>query len=383
MRSVQVAGRSVFYISMMKKALILTVGYGQGHRSAAEGLAQEFSRRGINTRVEDPCEADSSGLYTLTKAYYKLCVRRAPWLWAMAYSQTDTADWSTKVTGFGIRTATERVQELLVSWRPDIVVCTYPLFAYMVDYLCERGGTRIPCAVVVTDSLEISKPWLKSRAELLFVPDEYSREALLQRYGLDAFSIYSSGFPVRRQFLGMGNRSVPGAQGFRIVYGAYLSVRATVQQIVRLSELFPYAEITLLAGDRYDKLKKRLHGVERSGKLEILRSSESMDALLNAAHLYIGKAGAATVFECYASGVPIIVNFALPGQEQGNLELLLRDEVGIWAGETGELCAAVSMMLRDSASGWLQMRNKMLALRERVIGARVIVDVIESYLKQK
>lgn len=383
MRSVQVAGRSAFYIRMMKKALILTVGYGQGHRSAAEGIAQEFSGRGISTKVEDPCEADSSGLYAFTKAYYKLCVRRAPWLWAMAYSQTDTADWSTKVTGPGIRTATERVEELLVSWRPDIVVCTYPLFAYMVDYLCERRGKRVPCAVVVTDSLEISKPWLKSKAELLFVPDEYSREALLQRYGLDASSVFSSGFPVRRQFLVMGNKAVPCAQDLRIIYGAYLSVRTTVQQIVRLSELFPYAEITLLAGDRYDKLKKRLQGVHRSGKLEILHSSESMDALLNAAHFYIGKAGAATVFECYASGVPIIVNYALPGQEQGNLELLLRDEVGIWAGETGELCAAVSKMLRESASGWLKMRNKMLALRERIIGARVIADVIESYLNQE
>ncbi len=380
MRSVQVAGRSVFYISMMKKALILTVGYGQGHRSAAEGIAQEFSLRGISARVEDPCEADTSGLYSLTKAYYKLCVRRAPWLWAMAYSQTDTADWSTKVSSFGIRTATERVEELLVSWRPDIVVCTYPLFAYMVDYLCERRGKRVPCSVVVTDSLEISKPWLKSKAELLFVPDEYSREALLRRYGLDASSIYASGFPVRRQFLKTENKSAPSKFGFKIVYGAYLSIRTTVQQIARLSELFPFAEITLLAGDRYEELNKRLSCFQNSGKLVVLRSSERMDSLLNEAHLYIGKAGAATIFECYAAAVPVIVNYALPGQEQGNLELLLRDEVGIWAGETGELCAAVSLLMRDAASGWRQMRNKMLALRERVTGAHVIVNVIESYL---
>lgn len=382
MRSVQVAGRSVFYISIMKKVLILTVGYGQGHRSAAEGIAQEFSLRGISARVEDPCEADTSGLYSLTKAYYKLCVRRAPWLWAMAYSQTDTADWSTKVSRFGIRTATEKVEELLVSWRPDIVVCTYPLFAYMVDYLCERRGSRVPCAVVVTDSLEISKPWLKSRAELLFVPDEYSREALLQRYGLDASSIYASGFPVRRQFLKTGDKSAPSRLGFKIVYGAYLSIRTTVQQIVRLTELFPYAEITLLAGDRYEELNKRLSCFQNSGKLVVLRFSERMDSLLNEAHLYIGKAGAATIFECYAAAVPVIVNYALPGQEQGNLELLLRDEVGIWAGDTNELCTAVSMMLRDGATGWKKMRNKMIALRKRVIGARVVVDVIETYLNQ-
>lgn len=381
MRSVQAAGRSVFYISTMKKALILTVGYGQGHRSAAEGIAQEFSGRSISTRVEDPCEADSSGLYSLTKAYYKLCVRRAPWLWAMAYSQTDTADWSTKVTSLGIRTATQRVEELLVSWRPDIVVCTYPLFAYMVDYLCARMGVRVPCAVVVTDSLEISKPWLKSKAEMLFVPDEYSREALLMRYGLDASSVYASGFPVRRQFLKMGKKTAPSTLGFKIVYGAYLSIRTTVQQIALLSELFPFAEITLLAGDRYDELNKRLRCFQNSGKLVLLRSSEKMESLLNEAHLYIGKAGAATIFECYATGVPVIVNYALPGQEQGNLELLLRDEVGVWAGDTGELCAAVSLLMRDAAFGWSQMRNKMLALRKRVIGAHVIANVIESYLK--
>ncbi|MBQ8517157.1 MAG: hypothetical protein IJ498_06220 [Akkermansia sp.] len=367
----------------MKKALILTVGYGHGHRSAAEGIAQELLSRGIKVRVEDPCEADSSGLYTLTKAYYQLCVRRAPWLWAMAYSQTDTADWSSKVTCPGIRTATERIAELLVSWRPDVVVCTYPLFAYMVDYLRARGTTSVLCAVVVTDSLEISKPWIKSKAELLFVPDEYSRNALIQRYGLADDIIFSSGFPVRQQFLKSVIQTVPSSQEFRIVYGAYLGVRATIQQVLRLSALFPCAEITLLAGDKYRALKRRLPGFHHSGKLTLLHSTEKMDELLRWAHLYIGKAGAATIFECYAAAVPIIVNYALPGQEQGNLELVLRDETGVWAGETGELCAAVTGLMCNGASGWKQMRQKMLLRRDRAFGARAIVDVIESHLNKR
>lgn len=370
-------------MQIMDKVLILTIGYGQGHRSAAEGIAQELESRGLKVRIDDPCEADSTGLYKLTQAYYNLCVRKLPWLWSIAYSQTDTADWCSKVMCPGIRTATARVAELLLSWRPDIVVCTYPLFAYMVDFLRESGQTMAPCAVVVTDSIEISKPWVKSKTQLLFVPDEYSRDILMQRYGLSSDKIFVSGFPVRRQFLQVNQKTVPSTSGFRIVYGAYLSAGTVVQQLRCLLEMFPYAEITVLAGDKADSIRNRLSLFTESGKLEVLQSTDRMDALLCNAHLYIGKAGAATIFECYAAGVPVIVNYALPGQEQGNLQLLLRDEVGVWAEGTGEMCAAVLSLMRDGAYVWQQMRKKMLARTERAHGARSIVNALEVYLGER
>lgn len=370
-------------MNRITKILILTIAYGQGHKSAAEGIAEEYMARGCKVLVSDPCEADTTGLYALTKAYYKLCVRRAPWLWAMAYAQTDTADWRSKVTWLGIKKATLFLFDLLLSWRPDVVICTYPLYAYMMDYLSAERMVDIPYAVVVTDSLEISRPWVKSRTRFLFVPDEFSATMIRERYGLPSTVVIDSGFPVRKAFLQCSSKSAPSALRLNILYGAYLCLESTVRQIRSIFDTFPHAQIVLLGGERCELMKKQLNQYVVRGSLTILHSSEKMSELFAAAHIYIGKTGAATMFEAYASGVPFIANYALPGQEQGNLQLLLKDGAGCWAEENGSLCSIIRDLLSDDAEKWRSIRKNMLACSHRVHGAERIADILENKLYGK
>lgn len=358
------------------KVLILTVGYGQGHFSAACGLQEAFQTLGIKSRVVDPCEADTSGLYSLTKAYYRLCVRKMPWLWAMAYAQTDTADWRKKVQWPIVRKATSYLCDVIFSWRPDVVVCTYPLFAYMVDFLKERYHRDIPCAVVVTDALEISKPWVKSGCDWLFVPDEYSRESLLNRYGLDSARVFDCGFPVKKLFLSNPVKTAPDYNNFHILYGVHVHPYNAVRQLKRIASAFPFAKLVVLAGEHRHYISKRIASLNCVTPPIVLESSEKMHELLSDAHVYIGKTGAATMFECYASGVPMLANYALPGQEQGNLELLLRDECGLRINGAEDVCSVLSELLADGAAGWLHMRNNMLRRRNRVSGAFAIAEKI-------
>ncbi len=358
------------------KALILTVGYGQGHYSAACGLQEAFQARGAKVRVLDPCETDTSGLYAVTKAYYRLCVRKMPWLWAMAYAQTDTADWSKKVQWPIIRKATSYLSDVIFSWRPDVVVCTYPLFAYMVDFLRERYRREIPCAVVVTDALEISKPWVKSDCDMLFVPDEHSRNLLLDRYGLNPLRVFDSGFPVKKAFLSPVEKNVPNGNNLNLLYGVHVNPGAAVRQLKRITSAFPFAKIVVLAGEHHSYISKRISSVDSVTPPVVLKSSNRMHELLSEAHVYIGKTGAATMFECYASGVPMLANYALPGQEQGNLELLLRDECGLWIGGAEDVSSVLSELLADGAMRWRHMRNNMLSRRSRVCGAFAITEEI-------
>ncbi len=357
----------------LSKALILTVGYGHGHRSAAGAIAEAFLQNGVKVRIEDPCEVDTSGFYSITKAYYRLCVRRLPWLWAMAYSQTETADWHTKVKWPLIRRATSHLGDLIISWRPDIVVCTYPLYAYMIDYLRSRGMSKVPCAVVVTDALEISKPWVKSDFDYLFVPDEYSRNLLLNRYGLDSLRVFSCGFPVQQRFLQAADKGVPSSSELKILYGVHISPRKAMRWIIRILNSFPKAQIVVLAGAHYELMRRKMHLLPGGSAVTLLSSTDRMSQLLSDAHIYIGKTGAATMFECYAGGVPMLVNYALPGQEQGNLELLLSDECGRWVGDDCDICTVLDELLASNAKQWLRLRNNMLSKKARVNGAISIV----------
>lgn len=374
----------LFFMKRQARVLILTVGYGHGHRSAAEAIAERFHARGVSVRIEDPCEADTTGLYAITKEYYQFCVRRAPWLWSVAYSQTETADWHSKVKWPIVRRATAHLRDIIRSWRPDVVISTYPLFAYMVDYLRNSGLCRVPSAVVVTDAIEISKPWVKADFDALFVPDEFSADSLINRYGLNAASIYATGFPVRSAFVHSGTKELPNGNNLQILLGVHINPGNAVKLISLIFSQFPFARTVVLAGTHYRLLQKRLCGETFANQLTILETTDRMSELLSDAHLYIGKTGAATMFECYASGVPVLANYALPGQEQGNLELLLRDGCGYWVDSVRDCCDKISELLSNGACQWQRLRNNMFNMRRRVQGAERIVDIIiEKYCHEK
>ena len=363
-----------------KKLLLLTIGYGQGHRSAALALQEEFLARGWEVLLWDPCESDRTGIYRLTKYYYRLCVRRAPWLWGITYAQTNTADWRSKVTRPGLRSVVRVMLDKLVEWAPDVVLCTYPIYGYMLDYLRSRAGIVVPYGMVVTDAIEISKPWVHADADWLYVPDEYSRELLTTRYSLRECNVLSTGFPVRRSYLEPTAITPPTEAHLSILYGVYLSTVETVRQIKSLLARYPHAHICMICGNRAEKMRRKLVGYIEQGQVSVIDACSDMASLFAASHLYIGKTGAATMFEAYAKGVPFIANFALPGQEQGNLELMLRDGVGVHAATSEELLGAVTSLLDNGAARWMMMRQRMLRLRHRVGGAIHIADEVEFHV---
>ena len=75
-----------------KRLLVLSIGYGQGHHSAGAAIAEYYSSTGWEARMVDACSEACPFLFRLTQEFYRFCVRRAPWLWGVTYSLTDTAD---------------------------------------------------------------------------------------------------------------------------------------------------------------------------------------------------------------------------------------------------------------------------------------------------
>lgn len=365
-------------MSSSAKVLILSVGYGQGHHAAAGAIAEEYAARGMQVRVEDLCQTAHPKVFGLTQSYYNLCVRRAPWLWGITYAQTDTADWSNKAKSPFIYGVTHALAVLLREWKPDLIICTYPLYAHLLDYLQKRLENMVPYVVMVTDAIEISRPWLVTKAPLICVPDEYSYNMARMRYGLPASRLACTGFPVRRAFLQPHyQRQAPTPNHLNILYAAYVSSAEVCRQIRAMMEAFPMAHITLLAFERYNLFAAKLQQEMATGRLHIFMRTDNMPELFERHHLYVGKAGAATIFEAYASGLPMLINFALPGQEQGNLELLLNDAVGHWVSNAGELVSQIQHLIHNGATAWRRISAAMQH-KQRAHGAARLADITKE-----
>lgn len=362
-------------MSARRKVLLLTVGYGEGHNTAARSIAQAAEDYGWEALVVDPCKESCPAIFAVTREFYQFCVRRAPWIWAITYAQTETADWSTKAHAPILNKVTQYIKQLIADYRPDVILCTYPLYAYMLDSLRLECGIKIPYGVVVTDALEISRPWMLSKADVVYLPDEYSLQLVKERYALDDSIVCTRGFPVGRVFRNRSSLSVPpSAEDLRITYGAYAPIRRVRADIRALLQAFPGVKITVIAGARKKALERL--ACER---VEVIAKTDNMVGLFEHSHLYIGKAGAATVFEAYSLGLPVIINYALPGQEQGNLALLLLDGAGRSVDSTADLISTVRVLLHDNAALWKKMRTDMIAAARCDGAANIFADVLSRF----
>ncbi len=362
-----------------RKLLLLSVGYGKGHHSAAAALAEHYAEAGWNTQVVDVCEMAQPGVFRLTQIFYDFCVRRAPWLWGITYALTDSADWSRLIHSPLLRPVVRCLHKVLEEEKPDLVICTYPLFAYMLDELHLKGKFSRPYAVVVTDAREISRPWVRSHAMLVTVPDTGSRNMVVERYAMEPYRVVDAGFPVKSGFRPSVTRSVPGKDSLRVLYGAYRQIGGVINDIAILLAEFPRIELVVLAGSYCRKLQRVFRRQCETGRLQVLKETSDMPHLLSECHFYIGKAGAATMFECYACEVPVLINFTLPGQEQGNLELLLEDGAGCHVESTAHLVDVITRLLENNAAGWQSMRQRMVDAR-RQSGAACIKRTITQVL---
>ena len=338
-----------------RNLLILSIGYGQGHHSAAAAVQEYYAAQGWCARVADVCELAQPGLFRLTQHFYDFCVRRAPWLWGVTYSLTGTADWSVLVRNPLLRRGLACLRDMLREYSPELVMCTYPLFAYMLDELQQRGEHIPPYAMLVTDAIEISRPWMCSRCPLVLLPDSVSCRMVRERYGLREDAAVVSGFPVRTAFVPSTDRLPPGSEQLRMVYGAYRQTGGVLADIQGLLGTFSQLKLTVIAGRRARMLRRYFAAYCETGRLEVLASTARMPELLAESHFYVGKAGAATMFECYAAHVPVLVNFTLPGQERGNLDLLLQEGAGCHVESTAHLIATVQSLLCNGARGWMSL----------------------------
>jgi processive 1,2-diacylglycerol beta-glucosyltransferase len=103
--------------------------------------------------------------------------------------------------------------------------------------------------------------------------------------------------------------------------------------------------------------------------------------LLEDHHLVVGKAGGATVHEAIAATCPMLIHHLVPGQEEGNLELLRLIGAGELATRPAELNQRLAAMLAADAAGWRDMKRALIR-HDRNSGALAAVRFILDHLSR-
>lgn len=354
---------------MPPRILILTAAFGEGHNSAARHLGLALEECGAATRVADPCMLGIPRTTTALCKAYRLVTTYQPRLWARIYRATADVDFSRQRLPL-MRRPERRLAEIVAEFAPDAVASTYPLYPYFLDRIAAATGRSLPVFTVVTDSIEINAAWLKAPGTRWLVTDSHTRRAMIDR-GTDAARIVETGFPVHPSFSRLAPLAADApVDPFHVLYFA----TAKLPHVRRISKAVlhasPDTRITIVLGKNVRLLHRKAREIKQRfpGRVRIIGWTRRVPELLCRHHLVIGKAGGATVHEAIAAMCPMLVHHLVPGQEEGNLELLRR----IGGGELADSPEAISRhtagMLADRAAAWRRMK-KALARHGRNAGA--------------
>ncbi len=351
----------------MKRILILTAGFGEGHNSAARGIRAGLLQIALPGSVQIEVHdlfADTYGLLNdYVREAYLGVINNAPPIWRATYRRLDRQhNFSGNFKVFF--TLKKRLRALLGRFEPDVIVSVYPAYPHMLDEMLgpigRSCGKRV---IVITDSLSVNAIWYRCSADFFILPNEKSA-AVLHREGIPATKTKTLGFPVSPEFAEPGDfRTPPSSEHGRRVLYLINARRSHAPELVQKLGALRNIQLTVAVG-RDRRLRKAISSMRNTTlyPFSMVGWSEELPRLLRESHLLISKAGGATMQEAFAAGCPMIVNHMIPGQEEGNARYLLETNSGTVATSDEKVIVAVQDAFANSAALWHEWSRNIVPL---------------------
>lgn len=361
--------------------LLLTAGFGDGHNTAARNVVAGLARLApdINTRTVDLSDAAFPFLSPIVKSGYQAMITRTPWLWGKFFQSTakQKVNPGNNLVVGGFERA---LLELLRTEKPRGIVCTYLMFQGALQNLREKGVPLPPVFTVITDSITIHPLWLLGPSDRYHVADVDSENGLVAR-GVDRKDILVSGFPVHLDFMERMESPPPRVEG-RMLYlpsTGESHVRQTLEALRPLLERG--AHLTLPLGKHYNRLyhvtTRFVDSLPRAS-IDVQGWTSEIPRYLQTHDLVICKAGGAILHEALAARCPAIIDYIVPGQEEGNAELLVKHACGVVTRKASETGAQAARLLANDRAEARRMKENTLPHSMPDASLRIARDVIDT-----
>lgn len=356
----------------MKKILILTAGYGEGHNAAARGIRDGLARIAPNADVElhDLFAETYGAVHEWVRKGYLTLINRWPRAWGTVYRWLDRKKEFDRDFRW-IAPVKNKLAHLLARFQPDVVVSVFPPYPYM---LAQILGPKRNCrsVVVVTDSITVNAIWYRCSADYFLVPNEQSA-SVVRNGGIAPDIIKTFGFPVSPKFADLTRDRQSPLEARRVLYMINAGTQQAPELVNQLLNLD--IDLTVTVG-RDEKLQQVIQASAGHRKIDIVGWTDDLPRMLAASHLLIGKAGGATVQETIAARCPMIVNHIVSGQEEGNARLIVETNSGAIALSPKEVVAEVQQAFANDATQWREWEKNISQLSR----PRASLDVAEFLL---
>jgi 1,2-diacylglycerol 3-beta-galactosyltransferase len=320
---------------------------GGGHRSATEAIIEalrlEFDGL-ITTQMADIFLEIAPTPFNYLPKWYPYMVR-VPEVWGLGYRISNGTRRAHVIVESAYPYVRRTLHRVIRENSADMIVSLHPLAND--PFLHALGKKRPPFITVVTDLVTMHTLWFHKQVDLCIVPTEAARQHALQA-GLNPEQVTVVGLPVADRFcqpvgdprvirekLGWPQDHpvvllVGGGEGMGPIEKTALAIAAADLPIT----------LVIIAG-RNQELKQRLEGYQWPMKTLVYGFVHEMPDFMRAANMLVTKAGPGTITEALNAGLPMILYSRLPGQEDGNVDYVISEGVGVWAPKTSYIISAI------------------------------------------
>ncbi len=357
----------------LDRVLILSASYGEGHQQAALAVQDALIEQnpGIEITIVDYMRMVHPIINSVARYCYLKSVRFAPKLYGLFYKGTSRISPESMLQKRLNHLGYDDLAEFLNSYKPSVVLSTFPTPAGVMSMLKKRGLTDVPDTTVITDHA-IHSQWIHPYTDHYFVGSDHVRKGLIAR-GIPDDRISVTGIPIRPTFLAPSNRAI-----LRNKYGLDEEL-PTILMMAGSSgtmgdagqicdEMFQSStrmQIMVVCGHNA-KLHKEIQELSREARnpVWVFGFTRDVHELMAVSDLIITKAGGLTVSEALAMELPMLLYRPIPGQETQNAAFLVRSRVAVFARNRKQVNAYVERLLSDDGTRLKKMRTHTNMIRK-------------------
>jgi 1,2-diacylglycerol 3-beta-galactosyltransferase len=277
------------------------------------------------------------------------------------------------------------LRDILGTYQPDVVITTYPLYQAPLATLQALSKRGTPFLTVVTDLATVHRLWFHENAELCLVPTREVAQKAIDS-GLRPDRVEITGLPVNprlaRPVDKTALREQLGWRTDRVV--ALFTGSKRVKKLEPIAQILNHSalplELAIVTGGD-EELRRRFEAIEWHLPSHVYGYVDNMYELMQAADFIVCKAGGLIVSESLAAGLPLLIAEALPGQETGNVDFVLRGTAGMHVKDASEALVQVFHWVDKNGAELKATADRARALGRPDAASRVAERALEVALR--
>ncbi len=336
----------------MKKVLILTSSHGYGHIATAKAvktaLEQNHSDK-LVVEVADLLDDMHHHWNKFISRSYEKATKYAPVLYKILFEATDSARVANALAKFLFVFNKEEIGNYLASKKPDLILINFAGYVEIIGLTAEKYLPHVPLLCLVTDSISIHSGWTSKYMDYYLVANS-DTAAVVKKLGAASSQIKTLGYPVsldfskpfdQKKFLADRNLNpeLPTVL-FLPITDKILRTKKIIRTVLAKNKV----NLIVITGRNQDIFDK-LSDFKTRHNFELVGWTDQMPDFIRASDLVITKAGGSTVMECIAAQKPVVIHHIIPGQEEGNAELVTTHHLGLVELDANHIASATHDVL--------------------------------------